>query len=327
MGFLYSQFFARLPYPTGTPHAGKTVIITGGNSGLGKEAARHFARTGASTIILAVRSIDKGNAAKRDIESTTKISPDVIKVWKLDMASYASVQAFAEQVNKELDRVDIFLANAGVAPSEFRLTLEGEEENIGINVTSTFLLAALVLPKLKTSAATGKSQPTLTIVSSEVHGHTTFPQKSAPEGEIFNTLNDKTTAEKYWAEQYPVSKLLEVLAVRAIAEQHPMLDYPVTINCVNPGLCHSELGREVDSWSFWLLKLLLARTTEVGSRTLYHAASQFGKEWHGKYLSDCAVAEPAALVTSEEGKVAQERVWGELVDRLERIRPGVTRSF
>jgi NAD(P)-dependent dehydrogenase (short-subunit alcohol dehydrogenase family) len=324
MAFLYSQFFRRPPYPTRSC-AGKTVIVTGSNIGLGKEAARHFVRMGASTVILAVRSLDRGHAAKHDIEATTNCAENVIQVWRIDMASYASVQKFAARVDAELDRVDIFIANAGVATSKYS-TAEDNETSITINVVSTFLLAALVMPKLKASAAQFETRPTFTITASEVHGHTKFQQQWAPDGKIFATVNDKEAAEKNFMDQYPISKLLEVFGVRAIAQAHPASVFPVTINCVNPGLCHSELARETPTFGFWLIKLLLARSTEVGSRTLVHAGIQ-GAESHGQYLSDCEIAEPAPMVTSQEGKEAQDRVWAELLMKLEAIKPGVMSSF
>lgn len=324
MGFFYSQFFKKPPYPTGS-YAGKTVIVTGSNVGLGKEAARHYVRLGASTLILAVRSLDKGHVAKHDIEATTNCSKNVIKVWQIDMANYASVQKFAERVDTELERVDIFLSNAGVARLKYSLA-EDNESTITINVVSTFLLAALVMPKLKATAAKFNTRPTFTITSSEVHGHTKFPQQHAPDGEIFATVNDKTEAEKNWMDQYPISKLLEVFAIRAIAEKRPASVFPVTVNCVNPGLCHSELARDYPTFGFWLMKLLLARSTEVGSRTLVHAGAQ-GADSHGQYLSDCEITAPASLVTSREGKEAQDRVWSELVKKLEAIKPDVTRNF
>ena len=324
MGFLYSQFFVSLPYPKGS-YIGKTIIVTGSNVGLGKEAARHYARLGASRLILAVRSLDKGNAAKHDIEATTRCASLAISVWPLDMASYASVQKFAARVDSELDRVDIFIANAGVARFEHSMA-EDNESTITVNVVSTFLLAALVMPKLKATAAKFKTRPTFTITSSEVHGHTQFPQKSAPDGEIFATLNQKDVKPEVWSDQYPISKLLEVFGVRSIAELHPASEYSVTVNCVNPGLCHSELARDAPTWKFWLIKLILARSTEVGSRTLVHAGAQSG-DAHGQYLHDCQVAPPAPLVTSKEGKETQDRVWAELVKKLEAIKPGVTRNF
>ena len=320
MGFLYSQLVKRLPYPTGS-FVGKTIVITGSNVGLGKEAARHYVRLGASRMILAVRSLDKGHAAKQDIEATTNCAKNVISVWQVDMGSYASVKQFASRVNTELDRVDIFIANAGVARFKYSTT-EDNESQITINVVSTFLLAALVMPKLKATAARYHTRPTLTITSSEVHGHTTFPQKSAPDGQIFATINDKATAEKHWDDMYPISKLLEVYGVRFIADKHPASAFPVTVNCVNPGLCHSELSRDDPTFKFTLIKLVLARSTEVGSRTVFHAGAQ-GADSHGQYLSDCQITAPATVVTDQEGQKAQDRVMAELVKKLDAIQPGV----
>lgn len=234
MGFLYSQFFVTPVYPTGS-YQDKTVVVTGSNVGLGKEAARHYARLGASNIILAVRDLKKGNAAKEDIESTTKIAKNVIQVWHLDMARYSSVQDFAKRI-QGLERVDIFIANAGIAGFTWR-TAEDNEAMITVNVVSTFLLAFLIIPKLKETAIKFKNRPTLTITSSEVHAYTTFPQKSAPDGKIFETLSDEKSNDIN--DRYHVSKLLEVFAVRALADRYPASTFPVTVNCVNPGLCHS----------------------------------------------------------------------------------------
>ncbi|KAI3317544.1 putative short-chain dehydrogenase [Xylariaceae sp. AK1471] len=324
MGFLYSQLFKRIPYPTGS-FAGKTVVITGSNGGLGKEAARHFARLGVSRLILAVRRLDAGEDAKREIESTTSIGKNAIQVWQLDMATYASVQDFAARLNAELDRVDIFIANAGIARSAFHVA-EDNEEMITVNVVSTILLMLLVLPKMEATAARFNVRPNFSIVSSIVHEHTQLPQKSAPRGQLLATINDPVTAQKNWEEQYPISKLLQVLYVRAFVEDHPVSEFPVTINLTNPGLCHSELGREVNTWGFWFIKLILARSMEVGSRTLVHAGSQ-GAESHGQYLSDCEISTPSPFVTSKDGKETQVRVVAELTAKLEAIKPGVTRAY
>jgi len=87
MGFLYSQLFITPVYPTRS-FAGETVIVTGSNVGLGKEAARHFARLGVSKLILAVRNTEAGEEAKKDIEGTTRCGKSVIEVWPLDLSSY-----------------------------------------------------------------------------------------------------------------------------------------------------------------------------------------------------------------------------------------------
>jgi NAD(P)-dependent dehydrogenase (short-subunit alcohol dehydrogenase family) len=322
MGFLYSQFFKTPPYPKGN-FRGKTVIVTGSNVGLGKEAARHYARMGASKLILAVRSLDKGQAAKEDIVRTT--GHQNTHVWKLDMSDYGSVKSFAKRAGVELDRVDIFIANAGVVRSEYH-EVNGHEEGTAVNVIATTLLMANMMPKMRDTAARFHTRPTFTVTGSAAYEHTTFPQRSAPDGAILTTLSDRETCAKYWSQQYPVSKLVQLLVVRAIADHHPASEFPVTINIVNPGLCHSELAREANSWGFWLFQLIVARSTEVGSRTLVHAGAS-GVETHGKYLSDCMIEEPSALVTDAAGKESQERIAAEVVKAIEAIQPGVSKNF
>lgn len=122
-------------------------------------------------------------------------------------------------------------------------------------------------------------------------------------------------------DRYFISKLLEVLGVREMAARTGT-SYPVTINTVNPGFCRSELGREA-GWNLYLWGLLLARSTEVGSRTIV-AAAEAGTGSHGKYMSESVVTEEGGFVRSEEGARAQKKVWGELVAKLEGIVPGVT---
>jgi NAD(P)-dependent dehydrogenase (short-subunit alcohol dehydrogenase family) len=233
--FLQSQLFVSLPKPTAS-FAGKTVIVTGSNVGLGKEAARHYAGLGASTVILAVRNVEKGEAAKLDIDQSTGCGPDVVKVWHLDLASYQSVKDFAARATKELSRIDVLLENAAISTWTFTMA-EDNESSITVNVVSTFLLALLMIPKLKETAQKFNIRPVLTIVSSEAHIFANWVEKTAPEGELFKTMNDKKTASM--VNRYPVSKLLEVFVVREIAERTPAESYPITLNCLNPGLCKS----------------------------------------------------------------------------------------
>ena len=120
--FIQDQF-TRLPYPT-TKHTGQTIIVTGSNVGLGLEAARHFTRLNAEKVILAVRNLEKGEAAKRSIEETTD-RKNVVEVWQLDLASYESVKQFAKKAN-ELKRLDAIVENAGIATPDFKISEDNE---------------------------------------------------------------------------------------------------------------------------------------------------------------------------------------------------------
>lgn len=328
MHWLLGQFLVRPPWPAGS-YVGKTVIVTGSNQGLGKEAARHYARLKASRIILAVRDLDKGHEAKYDIEHTVRCGRDVIQVWRLDMASYASVRAFAARVSSELDRVDIVLANAGLAPAKHSLA-EGSEVLLTVNCISTLLLAGLLVPKLKASAARFNIRPVLCITGSVAHMFTPFPEKTAPEGQIFAELNKRAATDASMAARedlYSISKMLPIFAVRAIAERCPADKSPFTINVADPGLCWSGLSRDFSGGiGTWLFMSILARSTEVGSRTIVHGGAQ-GTDSHGCYLQGCQIEEPSPVITGPGGHELQERVWREMVTTLEAIEPGVTSNL
>lgn len=121
--FLRSQWTAKLPYPT-TSYEGQIVIVTGANVGLGLEAARHITMLGAAKVILAVRTVEKGEVAKKSIEESAKRT-GVVEVWQLDLASYASVESFAERATK-LPRLDVLLENAGIATRKFTMAEDNE---------------------------------------------------------------------------------------------------------------------------------------------------------------------------------------------------------
>ena len=152
--------------------------------GLGKEAARHYVRLNAEKVILACRSVDKGEAAKKDIEATQKRN-GVIEVWQLDLGSFESIKAFAERA-KKLRRLDSIVENAGISTQQYT-SMEGNESTgtdnsihrcqmlrtncvlVTVNVVSTFLLALLILPKLQETGRQFNVTPNLCIVSSELH--------------------------------------------------------------------------------------------------------------------------------------------------------------
>ena len=186
---IYFQYIiSKPPYPT-EDFSGKTIIVTGANIGLGLEACKHFVRLGATKVILASRSIGKGETAKAEIEKETGRT-GVVEVWQLDLSSYASTKAFARRCS-ELPRIDAAILNASVAVGKFGELSEGHETSITVNVISTTLLALLLLPVLRQSATKFGIEPTLNIVGSGVHSHSKFPERGAPHA--FDALDDKNS--------------------------------------------------------------------------------------------------------------------------------------
>ena len=121
--FVYRQMTASIPVPEQS-FLGQTIIVTGANTGLGFEAAKHFVRLGAEKVILAVRTLSKGEEAKVEIESKTG-KTGVIEVWQVDMASYDSVKALVEKA-ESLQRIDVLLENAGMLTEKFSMAEDNE---------------------------------------------------------------------------------------------------------------------------------------------------------------------------------------------------------
>lgn len=290
--------------------------MTGSNVGLGYEAARHFVRLNAARVILAVRNVEARHKAKETTEQSTGCQ-GICEVWEVDLASYDSVREFSTRAS-QLPRVDVLMANAGIATTRFT-SAEGHERSITVNVISNFLVALLLVPVLKRTAETcSDATPHLSVVASEVHAWTDLPKWKTEN--TFKSLDDETKADMNM--RYPATKLLKILVSRELAAR---LDGSgVVVNMQQPGMCHSELTRK-DGRITAVLKFVLARSTEVGSRTLVAAASA-GIASHGAYMRDGEIDNEALspFVRNHDGEIAQKKVWEELTRILEDICSGAT---
>ncbi|KAL4754723.1 hypothetical protein BDW72DRAFT_190013 [Aspergillus terricola var. indicus] len=308
--------------------AGKTYIVTGANTGLGFEAAKHFVRLGAKRVILAVRSIPSGEAAKRKIDEATATN-DVAEVWALDLSRYASVKTFAKRAITELERIDAVIENAAVATPE-QTRAEGHGLSLTVNVLSTFLLAMLLLPKLKESAEKYGILPHLSIVTSGIGWDMRETWEKIREDPLVRMDGLPTEQLMVTYAQYPISKLMDTLAVRELAARLPVEQGKVVINAVCPGLCKTELVRNCPPTQKQAIveqHELYGRTAEDGSRTLL-AGSVLGKESHGTYTSNCEIREDKVpdWAKDEEAKKWQEHLWGLIVKELETVEPGCVRK-
>jgi NAD(P)-dependent dehydrogenase (short-subunit alcohol dehydrogenase family) len=144
--------------------SGGTYLVTGANTGLGFEAAKHLVSLGAAKVIMGVRNVSAGETAKAQIEAATG-KANVAEVWTLDLTSYDSVKAFAKRAVTELDRIDALIENAGLAASQ-RVLAEGHLVTVTVNVLSTLLLAVLILPKMSESARQSGILPHTVFVTS-----------------------------------------------------------------------------------------------------------------------------------------------------------------
>ncbi|KAM4056025.1 short chain dehydrogenase [Hirsutella rhossiliensis] len=315
LGSLLGQF-ATLPYPN-EDCTGRTIIVTGANSGLGLEAARHFVRLNAAKVILACRSVDKAEAAQHDIEGSTK-RLGVIDVWQLDLASFDSVKEFAARAAR-LERLDVLLNNASVLAFDWALS-EGHETMVTVNVISTLLLTVLLLPTLRRTGTRFNLTPHAVIVSSGGAFLTYFPERRADE-----MLNRLKVNRNYY-ERYNTTKLMQLMAMRKLAQAADASGKGrVVVNSLDPGFCRTQLFRRIPfpfNWAMGPAFAVFGRSAEVGSRTLMAAAFS-NDETHGRWMANCKLHVWPSLMAGDEGERVMDKLWGELTGVLEGIEPGV----
>lgn len=274
-----------VPKDTRPSFKGRNVIVTGANIGLGYETALKFVQLGANRVILAVRTISKGEEAKAKIDAQTN-RKNVAEVWQLDMLSYDSITAFANRASREVDHLDVVCLNAGIISMPFQTVETGFEKTMQVNVLSTALLALLLIPQLKASK-TASYTPVLEIVGSS---NSWLIKKLANDETPFAAHNKQENYDP--AGQYNVSKVFvnvieEALVPIVTNKETGKPDVFVVVVC--PGACRSELGRDAKAWYFrvalWLMGVLIQRTPEEGART-YVSGIEHAEKAHGRFWKD-----------------------------------------
>jgi NAD(P)-dependent dehydrogenase (short-subunit alcohol dehydrogenase family) len=260
-------------------------IVTGGNTGIGKATVAGLAERGA-TVIIACRDVAKGKAALEEVAA--KAGSKDLHVMQLDLASLASVRAFAAAFAEKFTRLDVLVANAGVMTGKRQLTADGLEMNFGVNHVGHFLLTELLLPLLKASAPSR-----IVVVSSNMHASGTIDF-------------DDLAMEKRWSGSYPRSKLANMLFVRALAKR--LEGTKVVVNGLHPGVISTELGRDYAA-PIRMIARWFFKSPEQGARTsLYLATAPEAAEISGRYFADAKEKKPGAAALDD---LVAERLWTE----------------
>lgn len=260
-------------------------IVTGGTSGIGKATVQGLALRGA-TVVIACRDIVKGEAVRSEIAAITG-SANLV-VMALDLASFDSIRAFAQDFSAKFSRLDVLIANAGVMTKKRELTVNGLEMNFGVNHVGHFLLTKLLLPLLIASAPSR-----VVVVSSDIHSSGAVD---------FGDL----AMEKKWSGSYARSKLANMLFVRSLAKR--LEGTGVVVNGLHPGVIATDLAREFPA-PIRLLAKLLFKSPEKGALTsLYVATSPETASISGRYFVDSKEKYPSK--TALDDSIA-ERLWTE----------------
>lgn len=273
---------------------GKTVVITGANTGIGKETAIDLAKRGAR-VIMACRDMEKGQAALKEVVENS--ANENVALMKLDLSDTKSIREFADNINKDEEKLHILLNNAGVMVCPYGKTADGFEMQIGVNHMGHFLLTHLLLDLIKKSAPSR-----IVTVSSMAH--------------LFGSINlDDINSEKSYDKKaaYAQSKLANVLFTRSLAKR--LEGTGVTAYSLHPGVVQTDLWRHLSGPQQFVMKVVspFTKSSSQGAQTsIYCAVEPSLEKESGGYYSDCAPAKCSAK--AEDDDLAQ-RLW-ELSCRL-----------
>nr|XP_029515564.1 retinol dehydrogenase 12-like [Oncorhynchus nerka] len=264
---------------------GKTVLITGANTGIGKETALDLAIRGAR-VIMACRDVEKGEAAAASIRRI--YSKANVEVRELDLADTSSIRAFAQHFLREVNHLHILINNAGVMMCPYMKTKDGFEMQLGVNHLGHLMLTYLLIGLLKRSAkAIVVVFPGL--ITWMIRFHDLLSQGSYNSG----------------PRAYCQSKL-----ATSVCRSWParLKGSSVTVNSVHPGSVCSDLVRHstIMSLLFSLFSLFLKSPRDGAQTSIYCAVAEELHSLTGKHFSDCA---PAFVAPQGRKEETAKKLW------------------
>lgn len=256
---------------------GKQVLITGGNSGIGKATAEELARRGADVMITA-RDEAKGRAAAAEILERTGVD---IAVGILDLSRLDAVRAFAQTYSEQHDRLDVLINNAGVMAGSRRETPDGFEWTFAVNHLGPFLLTSELTDLLLASAPAR-----IITVSSENH-------RGAKAGLDFDNLQMETGYSS--SKAYAASKLANILFTSELDRR--LGKQGISANALHPGVVATSFGKGPDSpktmgMLMTVLKPLLRKPARGAATSVFLATADDTELEAGLYWSDEAPKDP-----------------------------------
>ncbi|XP_068146887.1 retinol dehydrogenase 13-like isoform X1 [Drosophila tropicalis] len=271
-------------FTTQTNETGRVVIVTGANTGIGKETTWELARRGA-TVYMACRDMNKCEEARAEIVKDTQNK--YVYCRQCDLSSLDSIRHFIAEFKREQEQLHVLINNAGVMRCPRSVTKDGFEMQLGVNHMGHFLLTNLLLDLLK------KSAPSRIVnVSSLAHTR----------GEI-NTADLNSEKSYDEGKAYNQSKLANVLFTRELAKR--LEGSCVTVNALHPGVVDTELFRHMGFFNSFFAGLFFkplfwpfVKSPRNGAQTsLYVALDPELEQVTGQYFADCQLKQPAPAAT------------------------------
>lgn len=263
----------------------KTIIITGSNSGIGKEAALNLAESG-HRILMLCRGSKKSEQVHKEIVSQT--GNENVFLIPVDLSDPLSIRAAIEKINNKYPVIDVLVNNAGVYKVKRDETANGIEMCFAVNFLATFMLSQMLLENLE---ASGNGR--IVNVVSELY-------KS---GKIdFDNLMLKTGYKV--GDAYANSKLAAVLYTVELAKKTS--GKGVTVNALHPGVLATSVFRDYPNFVAKLMGLFLEKPQKGGERIAYLATSDKVSKISGKYFYKTDERE---IDTSDQESDTTEKLW------------------
>ncbi|TFY80680.1 hypothetical protein EWM64_g3333 [Hericium alpestre] len=246
MGITWEEFKEanERPLPPLEDHdiAGRTVIVTGANTGIGYEVAKYMAKYGASKIIAACRNEAKGQNAIARLAQETRRDVGDFECWPLDFASLASVRRFAKRYNESSLALHIFIHNAGMNGIGKVISEDSFDLILQVNYIAPALLSMLLYPALKRTGAVDTAYPARFLwVMSEGSAFVSFDD--LVEARPLEALNKKPYELPDQRQQYFTAKLVCLLTCHEYVRRVPS-SANIAVAAVGPGLVATELGQK-----------------------------------------------------------------------------------
>jgi len=275
---------------------GKVCIVTGSNSGIGKETALALANMGA-TVVMVVRSPERGEKARAEIVKKTGNAATALMIC--DLSSTDLIRQFTKEFKNKYDRLDVLINNAGVVLSKRQTTVDGFERTLAVNYLGLFLLTYELLPMLKSSA------PSKVInVGSGTHRSGKIDFDDLQSERHYNGLsayaNSKLMVTMY---TYELAKRLEATGVR--------------VNVVEPGFVATNLGRNSGS-PLYAVAYSLMRPFQINAKngaetSVYLASAHEVEGITGKCFSKLHEITTAKISYDQQ---IQRRLWDTTLELL-----------
>jgi NAD(P)-dependent dehydrogenase (short-subunit alcohol dehydrogenase family) len=275
---------------------GKICVVTGSNSGIGRETALALAGMGA-TVVMAVRNQERGQKARNEIVDRT--GNNVTDMMICDVSSKESIRKFAKTFTSKYNRLDVLINNAGAVFFKRQTTLDGFESTLAVDYLGPFLLTHELLPLLKSSA------PSRIInVSSGLHksGKVDF---------------DDLQSEKSYSgmKVYSNAKLMLLMFTYVLARR--LKGMGVAVNAVLPGFVATNLGKGGGSLrqsiAFKLVRTMQISAKRGAETSIYLASSDEVKNVTGKCFLKKEETKTSPTSYNQE---LQEKLWNKTIELL-----------